>query len=160
MAARTEGIVQYVLVLARRVWMDVRAGMKSSFTMRVEKVDMEVWLRSANLAGLSISEWARRGLNQYATPKSDRGLKVMERISAETQNAASDSQDLRDAGSDGVAERGTGSPGGAEKRVSRSASRKPQNTLPDRKTMICEHAAAPGFCKHSSCRNHVSKARR
>jgi hypothetical protein len=40
--------------------------MKTPFTIRVEQVDMEAWVHAANLAGMSISEWARRGLNEYA----------------------------------------------------------------------------------------------
>jgi hypothetical protein len=123
---------------------------KVSLTIRVEVEDMAAWQAAANLKAQSISEWARRGLNQHA---------------------GGDGQPVRDSDSASLAERGAGSPGGTEKRV-RSRSQSTLRHIEDvahsatRKlkvepsTMICEHAAAPGFCKYSSCRNHASKSRR
>jgi len=40
---------------------------KQSFTMRVEEVDLKEWLRASRGVGMTISEWARRGLNAYAS---------------------------------------------------------------------------------------------
>lgn len=40
--------------------------MKSPFTIRVEQVDRDLWHAAAKKAGMSISEWARRGLMGYA----------------------------------------------------------------------------------------------
>src|SRR6266849_7959432 len=37
-----------------------------SFTIRVEEVDLKEWVRAAHVVGMTISEWARRGLNAYA----------------------------------------------------------------------------------------------
>jgi hypothetical protein len=66
--------------------------MKTPFTIRVEQQDMELWQRAANLSGMSISEWARRGLTAFA----------------EGRVNGRHSQDVREARAVPVVERGTG----------------------------------------------------